>query len=160
MICYDLKIFGRDTILWIYWIWGCKKKNRNIEIFAFKDVRAMHITNQKLSCIYGRKFTKYLHGTWYFLNILMIFVIKEISKFWPIRCIVGYWYKYTRATYDWFCGPVTFCQSFYRFCKGFTNFRMPLYVFQTKSQFCLFLMSVLNLLFFLKNHVVFLYHGR
>ncbi len=51
---------------------------------------------------------------------------------------------------------VTFCQSysnFYRFCKGFPNFRMPLHVFQTKSQFCLFLMSVLNVLFFLKNHV-------
>ncbi len=27
-----------------------QKKNRNIEKFAFKDVRAMHITNQKLSC--------------------------------------------------------------------------------------------------------------
>ncbi len=48
---------------------------------------------------------------------------------------------------------VTFCQSFYRFCKGFPNFSMPLYVFQTKSQFCLFLMSVLNVLFFLKKHV-------
>ncbi len=20
-------------------------------------------------------------------------------------CIIGYWYKYTHATYDWFCGP-------------------------------------------------------
>ncbi len=27
--------------------------------------------------IYGRKFTKYLHGTWFLLNILMIFGIKE-----------------------------------------------------------------------------------
>ncbi len=39
---------------------------------------AMHITNQKLSWyIYSRKFTKYLHGTWSLLNILMIFAIKE-----------------------------------------------------------------------------------
>ncbi len=22
-----------------------------------------------------------------------------------MRCIFGYCYKYTRATYDWFCGP-------------------------------------------------------
>jgi len=29
--------------------------------------------------IYGRKFTKYLHGTWSLLNILMIFGIKEKS---------------------------------------------------------------------------------
>ncbi len=27
--------------------------------------------------IYGRKFTKYLHGTWSLLNVLMIFGIKE-----------------------------------------------------------------------------------
>ncbi len=34
----------------------------------------MHITNQiKFWYIYGRKFTKYLHGTWSLLNILMIF---------------------------------------------------------------------------------------
>ncbi len=29
--------------------------------------------------IYGKKFTKYLHGTWSLLNILMIFGIKEKS---------------------------------------------------------------------------------
>ncbi len=40
----------------------------------------MHITNQKWSWyIYGKKFTKYLHGTWSLLNILMIFVIKKKS---------------------------------------------------------------------------------
>ncbi len=31
----------------------------------------------------------------------MIFGIKKKS-FWPIQCIVGYYYKYIRATYDWF----------------------------------------------------------
>ncbi len=36
---------------------------------------AKHITNQK--CIYGRKFTKYLHGPQSLFNILMIFGIKE-----------------------------------------------------------------------------------
>ncbi len=37
---------------------------------------SMHITNQKIKYlyIYGRKFTKYHHGTW---SSLMIFVIKE-----------------------------------------------------------------------------------
>ncbi len=60
-------------------------KNRNIEKITFKVVQmkflAMHITNQKWSFtyIYSRKFTKYLHGTWSLLNILMIFGIKEKS---------------------------------------------------------------------------------
>ncbi len=60
-------IFGWDTTIWKSGIWGCKK----IEILkkiSFKVVQmkflAMHITNKKLSFdIYGRKFTKYLHGT-------------------------------------------------------------------------------------------------
>ncbi len=53
MVCYDRKIFGRDTTIWISGIWGCKK-NQNIEKIALKVVQmkflAMHIiTNQKLS---------------------------------------------------------------------------------------------------------------
>ncbi len=42
------------------------QKNQNTEKIAFKVVQikflAMYITNQKLY-IYGRQFTKYLHGT-------------------------------------------------------------------------------------------------
>ncbi len=39
---------------------------------------AMHITKKnKFWYIYSRKFTKYLHGTWSLLNVLMIFAIKE-----------------------------------------------------------------------------------
>ncbi len=58
------------------------QKNLNIEKIAFKVVQmkslAMHITNQKLSLIYySREFTKYLHGTWSLLNVLIIFGIKE-----------------------------------------------------------------------------------
>ncbi len=53
MVCQDETIFGRDTIIWISGIWGCKKKNLNIEKMAFKVVQikflAMHITNQNLS---------------------------------------------------------------------------------------------------------------
>ncbi len=49
------------------------KKNLNTKKIAFKVVQikslAMHITNQKL--------TKYLHGTWCLLNILMNVGIKE-----------------------------------------------------------------------------------
>ncbi len=52
MVCYDRTIFGRDTTIKQYEIWGCKK-NRNIEKIAFKVVQmkflAMHITNQNLS---------------------------------------------------------------------------------------------------------------
>ncbi len=64
---------------------GTKNKTiKNIEKIAFKFVQikslAMHITNQKLSFdIWYRKFTSYLHGTWFLLHILMIFGIKEKS---------------------------------------------------------------------------------
>ncbi len=62
-------------------IWNLRvQKNLNIEKITFKSVRmkflAMHITNQKLSFDI---FTKYLHGAWFLLNILMIFGIKEKS---------------------------------------------------------------------------------
>ncbi len=82
MISYDKTIFGRDVTIWTFGIWRCKKKNLNIEKIIFKVVQmkflAMHITYQKLRFgIYGRKFTKYLHGTWSLLNILIILGIKE-----------------------------------------------------------------------------------
>ncbi len=55
------------------------KKNLNIEKTAFKIVWmefiSMHII--KFWYIYCEKFTKYLHRTWFFLNILMIFGIKK-----------------------------------------------------------------------------------
>ncbi len=37
----------------------------------------------------------------------MIFGIKEKSIIltYMLQHIVGYCYKYTRVTYDWFCGP-------------------------------------------------------
>ncbi len=40
---------------------------------------AMHVTNKTRTVIYFRKFTKYIQGSWSFLNILMIFGIKEKS---------------------------------------------------------------------------------
>ncbi len=68
-------------------IWNLRvQKNPNTEKIAFKFVKimflAMHITNQKLSfyIFTVKKFTKYLHGTWSLLNILMIFDIKKIIK--------------------------------------------------------------------------------
>ncbi len=86
------------------------QENQNIEKIAFKVVQmnssALHTTNKKLRFdIHGRKFTKYLHGTWSSLIILMIFGIKKNLKCWPIQCIIGYCYKYIHATYDLFCGP-------------------------------------------------------
>ncbi len=81
---------------------------QNIEQIALKFVQmkflAIHIAKQKIQkfwYIYGRKFTKYLHGTWSLLDILMIFGIKE----WHLQCIVGYCYIYTCAAYDWFGAP-------------------------------------------------------
>ncbi len=66
---------------------GTKKskylQNRLIKAdWAFKVVQikflTMHITNQTLKLnIYGRKCTKYLHGTWSLLIVLMIFGIKK-----------------------------------------------------------------------------------
>ncbi len=48
MVCYNMTIFGRDTI------WNLRVQiNQNIEKIAFKVVKmkvlAMHITNKKLS---------------------------------------------------------------------------------------------------------------
>ncbi len=80
MYGYDTTIFDRDTTIENLESEGAKQ-NQNIEKIAFKVVQmkflAMHITNQKLSWyIYSRTFTKYLHGTWSLLNVLMIFGIK------------------------------------------------------------------------------------
>ncbi len=77
MVCYDRTIFGWDTTFWKSGTCGCK--------IAFTVVRikslAMHVTNQKIKFwyIYGRKCTKYIHGTWSLLNTLMIVGIKEKS---------------------------------------------------------------------------------
>ncbi len=77
-------------------------KKNYIEKIAFIVVQmnslAMHITGY----IYGRRFIKYLLGTRSLLNILMIFGTKSIIL---TQCVVGYCYKYTRSTYDWFCAP-------------------------------------------------------
>ncbi len=64
-------------------IWNPRvQTNLNIDKISFKVVQikflAMHITNQKLS-VYSWKFTKYLHKTWYLLNIQKIFGIEEKS---------------------------------------------------------------------------------
>ncbi len=64
-------------------IWNLRVlKNLHIEKIAFKNVQmkffAKHITNQTfIFDIYDRKCTKYLHGTWSLLNILMILGIKK-----------------------------------------------------------------------------------
>ncbi len=56
---------------------------KNLKKIAFKVIQikflAMRITNTKMKLlyIYGKKLTKYIHGTWSFHNVLMIFGIKE-----------------------------------------------------------------------------------
>ncbi len=80
MICYDRTIFGWYNYLKI---WNLRlQKNLNIEKITFKVIQmkflVMHIINQlEFWYIYGYKFTKYIHGTWFLINILMIFGIKE-----------------------------------------------------------------------------------
>ncbi len=76
-----MTIFGWDTTIWKIWKLRVQK-NLNIEKITFKVVQmkflALIITNKKIKIlyIYDRKFTKYLHGTWSLLNILMIFGIQ------------------------------------------------------------------------------------
>ncbi len=57
MVCYDRTVFSRYTTIWKSGIWGCKKKNLNIEKFTFKVVQikflAMHITNTKYDVFSG-----------------------------------------------------------------------------------------------------------
>ncbi len=36
MVCYDRTIFGRDATIWKSGMWGCKKKNLNIEKLPLK----------------------------------------------------------------------------------------------------------------------------
>ncbi len=87
MVYYDRTIFDQDTtiLIWFYLESEDAKKNLNTEKIAFKVVQikflAMHITNQKMKFwyIYSRTFSKYLHGTWSLLNILMMFGIKQKS---------------------------------------------------------------------------------
>ncbi len=58
-------------------------KKSKYEKIAFKVVQmkflAMHIIKNEVWYIYSNKFTKYLHGRWSLLNILMMFGIKEKS---------------------------------------------------------------------------------
>ncbi len=60
---------------------------------------AMHITNQKLS------FDKFMVG-----NLLNIFMEHDHIE---ISIIVGYCYKHTHATHDWFCGPGSHMSLYY-----------------------------------------------
>ncbi len=92
-VCYDRTIFGWYTTIWKSGIWGCKKITFKVVQIKFL---AMHITNQnEFLYIYGKKFTKYFHGTWSLLNILMIFGIKEQSN------ILTHTMYFGHTTYFW-----------------------------------------------------------
>ncbi len=76
-----------------------------IQLFEYLESEGAKKKKKIKIDIYGEKFTKYLHGTWFLLNILTIFGMKEKSIILTHTCIVGYCYKYTCATQDWFCAP-------------------------------------------------------
>ncbi len=79
---------------------------QKIKIFNLNFL-AMHITNQKLSfdIFYGRKCTKYFHGTLSLLNIFILFGIKEKSIILTHTKYFLAIAKYTCVTYDRFCDP-------------------------------------------------------
>ncbi len=86
------------------------QKNLNIEKIAFKVVQmkflAMHITNQKLSFdIFkvGNLQNIFMEHNLYLLS-LWFFGIKKIHNL-THNVLLAIAYKYTHATYDWFCGP-------------------------------------------------------
>ncbi len=86
-------LLGSD--IWNLKIWNLRVKKiiiPNIAQIIFTVIQikflAMHITKQKMWYIYSRKFTKYLHGTWSLLNILMIFDIK-INHFDPYNVLLA-----------------------------------------------------------------------
>ncbi len=120
MVCYDRTIFEN--------LESEGAKNQNIEKITFKVVQmkflAMHITNQKWSfdIFTEGKCTKYLHGTWSLLNILMILGIKEKRIILSHSMNVGYCYKYTCVTDDCFCAAGTHIRGWF-FCTHFLNFR-------------------------------------
>ncbi len=71
--------------IWKSGFWECKKIYilRKSKVVQMKFL-AMHITNQKFSFdIYSKKCTKYIHGTWSLLNILMIFFLTHCYKYTP-----------------------------------------------------------------------------
>jgi len=84
---------------------------------------AIHITNQKIRFdIYGRKFTKYIHGIWSLLNIIMIFGIKgKIDNFDPYNVLLAIAANIS-ATYDWSCGPHTHTHTHTHLIKMYTEF--------------------------------------
>ncbi len=80
-------------------------KNKNIEKIAFKVVQmkslAMHITKLFFDIFTVENLQNiFMEHDLYLIS--MNFGIKEKSI---ILTYMYCWYKYTRATYDWFCGP-------------------------------------------------------
>ncbi len=84
-------------------------KKNYIDKIALKVVQmkflAMHVTNPQL------RFDVFTVG-----NLQNIFMEHELCLnsndfwhykwiIWPTQCSISYCYKYTRASYDWFCGP-------------------------------------------------------
>ncbi len=86
-------LLGSD--IWNLKIWNLRVKKKYIYIYCTNHLYsyqikflAMHITKPKIGYIYSRKCTKYLHGTWSLLNILMIFDIK-INHFDPYNVLLA-----------------------------------------------------------------------
>ncbi len=82
--------------------------------------------------ICGKKFTKYLHGTWSFLNILMIFGIKKyIYKFDPYNLFLAIATNIPRATWLVLWSRVTYIYTYVPTPKHFG----PLHINSTSAPF-------------------------